>query len=283
VKVKFSKRVSPSSYQFQPVHLIWTGVHVAVGAMLSHIVASRFPDGKTAPDYYFVSIIGLVVFVGYNLISLIQNPVKSSARHVFFHRYRTTLAKVLAVCLLISAVLFCFVSPALLKPGLLTCIAAGLYMWAYTSIPPHHLANIVKEPIAAAIFAAGTWGTTWFTADMKNENILLGLVFFLQTLQTLLILAHFEALNRTKTQNIARWLGKALTRKLIFLVGGLICISCVCICFYTEFRFIQRVAVVLFVAGTAQAILFLRSGRPDSEKLVQTLPEFAGLLPLLLL
>jgi general stress protein CsbA len=284
VKVDFRKQVLPPSNRFRPIHIKWTGIHVVAGAMCSYLVMSRLPDGKTTPDYYAATVGGIIVFVVYNLYALLQHPAKSSSpRQFFFQTQRITLTKILAVCMLAAVALSWFLPSAQQNLALLICLTAGLGLGIYAKVPPHSLVNAIKEPFTAIIFTAGIWGSTQFSDDPAPDRKFLCVLFFILTLQMQLVLAHFEAINQSRTQNLARWMGKVLTRKIILLLTVLIIATSVYICYHTEFRFVKRMAVVLMTMGFVQTAIFVRSAKPESRKVLETLPEYVGLIPLLLL
>jgi hypothetical protein len=284
VKVDLRKQIIHSYDSFRPIHLKWTGIHVAAGAMFSFLVMSRLPDGKTTPDYYAATVAGIIVFVLYNLYAVLRQPAKScSPRQAFFQQHRMTLTKVMAGCLLAAVALAMFLPSTQRNLTLLICLMAGLGLGVYAKVPPHSLANAFKEPFTAIIFAAGIWASMQSAGESFLEGNLLCLMFFLLTLQMQLVLAHFEAINQTRTQNLARWMGKVLTGKIIVILTALVLATSVYICFHTEFRFVLRAAVILTTMGLAQTAIFVRSRKPESRKALETLPEYVGLIPLLLL
>lgn len=287
MKVDYQKEITPSPYKFLPIHLQWSGVHVALSAMLFYVVANRLPDGKTQTNGFVCSIIGLVVFSVIQVLQFLNSGKAgqlSQPKHNFLKKYRTIFTKAVASCLLLSAILSCFVPYEFWKFGAAICLLTVVCLWGGSKIPPQSPNRVFIEIFMAVLYATGIWGCNLMSQGFKNvDSNVLGLVFFLLTFQILLLLSHFEALDRSTTLGLARLLGKPRTRHAIYAIAIVTSMICVTLCFNTEFRYIQRISVIFTAITLFQLFIYIQSSQVENRRYLWMAAEFSTLFPLLLL
>ncbi len=287
MKVDYQKPATRTVYKFQPVHLRWSGLHVAISAMLFHIAANRLPDGKTPIDFVLLAVLGLAVFAVNAAGHLLDNKKPgqiAATKHAFTRKYKNNIVQLIAACLFVATILSFFLTATLWKFGLEIIFFAALCLWGSTKITTLSPLNAVKEPAKAILYTAGVWGSTWCTGgSVSRESVILGTVFFLIAFQIQLLFSHFEALDRSTTPNLARFLGKPHTRHVFYTITAFIFVACLFLCLKSEFRYAQRVSVVFTAMGLLQTFIFIKSGKPATFKNWWIAAEFSGIVPLLLL
>jgi len=287
VNVDYQKKIKQSSYKFLPIHLQWSGLHVPASAILFYVVFCRLPDGKAPINVFLCIIIGLVVFSVNNMSGFLNTGKPgqvSHAKHVFLKKHRAIFSKVIAVCLLLSAILSCFIPSHLWKFGAGICLLTAICLCGGYKIPLQNSKQALMEPFIAILYALGVWGCALVSSDFENlESNITGLVFFLLTLQITLLLSHFEALDRNTKPGLARWLGKPRTRFVMYIVTILVGIICTALCLKTEFRYVQRVSVIFMLITFFQLSIFIKSSKVEKRVHLWMAAEFSVLLPLLLL
>lgn len=287
MKVDYQKQTAPSSYRFHPIHLQWSGVHVAVSAILFHIAASRLPDGRTTINPCLTAVIGFIVF-SVNMTAHLLDSKKpgqiSAIRSSFTKSHRSAIIKLVAACIFIAVVLSAFLSAPLWKFGLELGVITALWLWLSTKIPAQSTLQVIREPVISTLYTAGIWGCLWCgDSPVDQESITLAALFSLLTFLTLLLNSHFEALDRTTTPILARWLGKPRTRQLFYILVAVICAGCIFVCLKTTFRYTQRMSVIFASMSLLQLFIFVKSGRNDNLKRWWLVAELSGIFPFLLL
>ena len=287
MKVEYQKEVAPSIYRFHPAHLKWAGLHISTGAMLIYMIAIRLPDGKTPTNPFVVAIMGLVVFAVNGMLQLLphSNPGKSlSAQYSFVKKYRPVFVKAIAGSLFLAAILCWFIPSLYWNIGIGVCGVTALGLWLCTKLPPTSGSHVYKEPVTALLYTTGIWGSVWLSAEIGlRDSALMGITFLLSTFQLLLILSHFNALDRTGAPNMARWMGKARTSNVIYGCTVVMMLLGVGVCLGSEFRYTQRISVLFMTLSLLHALIFFKSGRTTYRQNWWALAEFSGLFPLLLL
>ena len=287
MKVDYQKQVKSSAYKFHPIHLKWLGLHIPASAMLFYIVAIRLPDGKSPINPIVCGMIGLIVFSVTNVFGYLNAGKPSQlpqGKETFLEKYRVNLTKVILVCLLSSAILSGFVPALLWKYGAGICLLIAVCLWGFSKIAFDNPKRIIIQPVTAMLYTLGIWASPMISQHFKNlETKTLSVIFFLLTLQIIILISHFEALDRNTTPNLARWLGKPRTRYLTYIITILVCLTCISLCLKTEFRFIQRLAVIFIVITCFQLSIFIKSGKVDNRLYLKLAAEMSILFPILLL
>jgi hypothetical protein len=287
VKIDYQKEITSPVYKFRFVHLAWSGLHIVAASVLIYIIANRFPDGKTESNPFVIAIIGLIVFTVNGISRFFDNAktgISSASRHLFYKSNRPFFTKLFSGSLLMAAVLSCFLPAPLWKFGLGICGITALFLWMISKMSAQDPKQALKEPVTAVLYTLGIWGSVWFTTDSTGlEKWIPALMFFLLTFQLLIILSHFEALDKNPAANLPRWLGKRRTRQFVYIISILVCMIGMALCFKTEFRYIQRVSLVFVAMSLFQSLIFLKSGQATYRQFLWTCAEFSGLFPLLVI
>ncbi|WP_247234322.1 hypothetical protein [Telluribacter sp. SYSU D00476] len=238
-----------TSYRFRPIHLHWLSVDVVAGAVVSHMAASRLPTGRTPLNIWVTIILGLVVLGVYSLDHLLDNrrsEKPKTQRHQFNREYEPLVWRVVIGAFVLAAGLSWLIPADLWKFGGGMVAFVALYLWGVSKLPVKSHRQALKEPITSLIYASGVWASTWFMGnEVTWESIVLGILFYLITVQSLLLFSHFEAIQYRESYNLARWLQRATTMKVLKGITIIAAITCVTVCLLTDYRYVQRLAIIL--------------------------------------
>ncbi|GAB3165660.1 hypothetical protein [Telluribacter humicola] len=236
-------------YRFQPIHLHWLSLDVVAGAVVSHIAASRLPTGRTPLNVWVTIILGLVVLGVYSLDHLLDNrrtEKPKTQRHQFNREYEPLVWRLVIGTFVVATALSWLIPSDLWKFGGGMVAFVALYLWGVSKLPIKSHRQAMKEPITSLIYACGVWASTWFLGyEVTWESIVLGILFYLITVQSLLLFSHFEAIKYRESYNLARWLKRANTMKVLKGITIVAAITCVTVCLMTDYRYVQRLAIIL--------------------------------------
>lgn len=241
---------SNQPYQFHPIHLHWLSLDIVAAALVSHLAASRMPDGNAPVNAWVPLILGLVVLGVYTLDHLldIRRPEQPrTQRHVFIREHESWIWRVTIGALVVAAALSWLLPFSLWKFGAGLGAFAGLYLWGVSRIPLKSNRQALKEPLTALIYAGGVWGSTWFIGEepVVWESIVLGIVFLLLTFQSLLLFSHFEAIRFREVYNLARWMQRPLTLRVLKGITLASVLTTLIVLFVTDYRYTQRLSIFL--------------------------------------
>jgi hypothetical protein len=201
-------------------------------------------------------VLALVVFIIYTVDRLLDvrknelNPSRQplTARHRFHRQHTGVLGWCVIGAAVVALILTFFLPNSVVKFGIVLggiCIA---YVGAVFRLPAHHPALLLKEPLVAALYAAGIWGSVWVQRPtISNVDITECLMFTGIAFQNLLLFAVMEQLESpdqpmfslatewgaNRCDVILRWL------TFVVIAAGL------ALCFLTSDRFAQRSALML--------------------------------------
>ncbi|TDB68172.1 UbiA prenyltransferase family protein [Arundinibacter roseus] len=274
-------------YRFKPIHLHWLSLDIVAGAVVSHLAASRLPDDQTPVNYLVIILLGLVVLGIYTLDHLLDNQRPSpprTQRHSFIRLHQALIWRLTAGAIGLAALLVWFTPRELWFFGFGMLIFVAFYLWLVSRIPEKSNRQAVKEPITSLIYAGGVWGSTWFLGrDVSWESMVLGLVFFMLTFQSLLLFSHFEALRYREVFNLARWLKRPRTLQIIQAISLLTVVMCLAVCFYSEFRYAQRLSLILIAITAAHYWMMKNPEKGVLNERFRIAGELVFALPLLVL
>lgn len=274
-------------YRFRPIHLHWLSLDVVAGAVLSHLAASRMPTGKTPINTWVTVILGLVVLGVYTLDHLLDNqrPAQPrTQRHAFIKQYEGTVWRITIGALLLAGGLSWLIPKELWKFGLGMVAVAALYLWGVSRIPVKSHRQALKEPITALIYASGVWGSTWFVGEaVAWESIVLGIVFYLLTFQSLLLFSHFEAIRYREVYNLARWLQRPVTFKVLYGITLLTLLACLTVLFMTDHRYVQRLSIFMLCLAGAHYWMLANPEKIIADERFRIMGEAVFILPGLVL
>lgn len=240
---------SRQPYRFHPIHLHWVSIDVVAAALVSHLAASRMPNGNTPVNGWVPVILGLVVLGVYTLDHLldIRRPEQPrTQRHAFIREHQALIWRITLGVLLVAAGLSWLLPFTLWKFGAGLGTLAGLYLVSVSRIPIKSNRQALKEPLTALIYAGGVWGSTWFIVEtVAWESIVLGVVFLLLTFQSLLLFSHFEAIRFREVYNLARWMQRPLTMRVLKGITLATVLTTLVVLFMTDYRYTQRLSLFL--------------------------------------
>lgn len=250
-------------------------------------MAARLPAGEVSGDLPMTITLGLSVFIVYtsdHLIDIEKPGYIRFDRHEFIKKHRIRVMQFIAASFLGCFVLCFFLPASLIKFGAGMVLFTALYLWAVSRIPPGNKKQALKEPQTSLIYAGGVWASTWFsTNNPSKESIWLGVAFFIITLQSLLVFSHFEAIQHKKVANLARTLSKPITRKSVYAFTLIVLAISISVILQTEFRYTQRVAVILSVMTLVQSLMFANTKWFLAGESRRIWGELVFLIPLLVL
>lgn len=276
-----------NKYSFHPNHLHWLSLDVVAGALLSHLAANRLPDGSTPLNGWVTVILGLVVLGIYTLDHLLDNRKPEqprTQRHAFVKQYEPVIWRVTLGALALAAGLSWLIPRQLWEFAIAMVVFVSLYLWGVSRLPIKSYRQALKEPVTSLIYAAGVWGSTWFLGESITwESAVLGIIFYLLTVQSLLLFSHFEAVKYREVFNLARWLKRPNTMRILKGISLLTLITCLTVCFLTEYRYVQRLSIMLIAMAAVHFWLLLNPEKAVSDERFRLVGELVFFLPGLVL
>ncbi len=274
-------------YRFQPAHLHWLSLDVVAGALISHVAANRLPGGNTPLNVWVTIILGLVVLGIYTLDHLLdnRNPEQPrTQRHAFVKDFEPTIWRVTLGSLALAAALSWLIPRQLWEFGIGMVVFVALYLWGVSRIPMKSQRQALKEPITSLIYAAGVWGSTWFLGEgVSWESIVLGIIFYLVTVQSLLLFSHFEALKHREVFNLASWLKRPATMGILKGIALITLIGCLAVFFLTDYRYVQRLSIIIIAMSAAHYWMLLNPEKVVADERFRLAGELVFFLPILVL
>lgn len=274
-------------YRFRPSHVHWLSLDVVAGAILSHVAANRLPAGKTPLNTWVTVILGLVVLGIYTLDHLLDNQKPEqprTQRHAFIREKEAIIWRITLGSLGLAALLSWLIPRQLWEFGMGMVVLVALYLWGVSRMPMKSHQQALKEPITSLIYAAGVWGSTWFLGESISwESVVLGIVFYLLTVQSLLLFSHFEAIRYREVSNLARWLKRPMTMGILKGITIVTILACLTVCFLTEFQFAQRLCIMLILMSLIHYWMMLNPEKVVSDERFRIVGELVFLLPGLVL
>lgn len=211
-------------------------------------------------------VLALVVFIIYaadRLLDVRKNGANGTsqpltARHRFHQQHAPLLWRLVVGATALAAILVFFLPGSVIKFGLLLGLVCAAYVGVVFRLPAHHPALLLKEPLVAALYSAGVWGSVWVQRpSISWVDITEGLLFTGIAFQNLLLFAVMEQLEanaltkRRPNQPTASlfslatyWGLDTCDRILRWLTFGIVSSSFV-LCFLINDRFAQRSALML--------------------------------------
>lgn len=274
-------------YRFRPIHLHWLSIDVVTGALVSHLAANRMPSGSTPVNVWVTVILGLVVLGIYTLDHLLDNlrpEQPRTQRHAFIKEHESIIWRVTISSLVLAAALSWLIPKELWKFGIGMVLFAALYLWGVSRIPLKSHRQALKEPLTSLIYSAGVWGSTWFMGDdISWESITLGIIFYLLTFQSLLLFSHFEAIKYKEVFNLARWLQRPATLRVLKGITLVAVLTCLIVVFLTEYRYTQRLSIFLLVMSLIHEWMLRNPEKVVADERFRIAGELVFIIPVLVL
>lgn len=237
------------NYYLQRAH--WLSLDVVVGAIVTHIIASRLPNGHGKVSWVSTLLVGIAVFMIYVADRLLDNrkPDHSpTPRHAFHVKHEQLLTKVLLGLGIAACVLLFWLPAKVLWFGLGLTGLVALYLWFAFRISVTHTAQVFKEPLVAIVYTAGIWGPAILTKTSLawESPVLMGL-YGLLAFQNLLLFSWFESLELEEGFSLAIAWGTETVSAVLNWLLGLIIAGAIGLIIFTSYRYCVRAAIVAVV------------------------------------
>ncbi|GAB3959177.1 hypothetical protein GCM10028805_54800 [Spirosoma harenae] len=203
-------------------------------------------------------VLALAVFIIYTADRLLDVQKYSSgasrtplsARHLFHRQHEIVLWRVVIGATIVALILTFCLPGSVIKFGVMLGVICAAYVGGVFRLPARHPALLLKEPLVAALYTAGVWGSVWVQRpSISNIDIAESLMFLGIAFQNLLLFAVMEQQETPDVPmfSLATFWGEdrcdVILRWLTFAViaTGLL------LCFLTNDRFAQRSALMLIL------------------------------------
>jgi len=108
-------------------------------------------------------------------------------------------------------------------------------------------------------------------------------LFFLVVFQNFLLSSYFDAVGFPNTFNLATKLKSVFAKQILHSITFLIIAGCAYICLTTEFRYTQRLSVILMGMSVLQSLLLQKAKFLSTNKYKGMLVSLIFILPFLVL
>ncbi len=257
------------NYYLKRAH--WLSLDVVAGAVVTHIIASRLPDGHGKVSWASTLLVGIAVFMIYVADRLLDNRKSDHSptpRHDFHVKNEVWLIKILLGLGLISLVLLFWIPSKVLWFGVGLASLVGLYLGFAFRISAKHTAQVFKEPLVAIVYTAGIWGPAILTETTLawESPVLMGL-YGLLAFQNLLLFSWFESLELDEGFSLAIAWGTETVSSVLNWLLGLIIVGALAVVIFTTYRYCVRAAIVVVVMSGCMHVLKRSSAKvlPDER------------------
>jgi len=273
--------------KFSLSHIHWLGFDLAAGAVISQIAFTKIPVGKATFNTRMAVVLALGVFFISSLNNLLDHrkPAKTeSKKYLTNQKERISFLKIL-IAVLVIASMFAFFLPEIIGKvalGLTVFSAAGIFL--FSKLPERSPLHVLREPMSAIILATAILGNTFFqNQELVRENKYAGVLFLLIVIQNFLLSSYFTAIEFPNTSNLATRLSASLSKQILHGITLLVITGCVIICLKTEYRYTQRLIVILLGMSVFQSLILQKGQYINSKKYKKLLVTLILALPFLVL
>jgi len=273
--------------KFSLSHIHWLGFDLAAGAVISQIAFTKIPVGKATLNTRMAVVLALGVFFISSLNNLLDHrkPAKTeSKKYLTNQKERISFLKIL-IGVLVIASMFAFFLPEIIGKvalGLTVFSAAGIFL--FSKLPERSPLHVLREPMSAIILATAILGNTFFqNQELVRENKYAGVLFLLIVIQNFLLSSYFTAIEFPNTSNLATRLSASLSKQILHGITLLVITGCVIICLKTEYRYTQRLIVILLGMSVFQSLILQKGQYINSKKYKKLLVTLILALPFLVL
>jgi len=273
--------------KFSLSHIHWLGFDLAAGAVISQIAFTKIPVGKATFNTRMAVVLALGVFFISSLNNLLDHrkPAKTeSKKYLTNQKERISFLKIL-IGVLVIASMFAFFLPEIIGKvalGLTVFSAAGIFL--FSKLPERSPLHVLREPMSAIILATAILGNTFFqNQELVRENKYAGVLFLLIVIQNFLLSSYFTAIEFPNTSNLATRLSASLSKQILHGITLLVITGCVIICLKTEYRYTQRLIVILLGMSVFQSLILQKGQYINSKKYKKLLVTLILALPFLVL
>lgn len=246
----------------------YLSLDVVAGAVISHIMVARLPDGHQPVSWATTVLLAICVFVIYAADRLydvrksLQNQGQLTIRHRFHADNQAILLRVLVGLAAISVVLLFWLPRSVLWFGAGLALVSGAYVWGVSRLSGSNVRLAWKEPAVTLVYTIGVWGSSWAQKPTLGwSEIGLGILFLLIVFQNLLLFSVMEAYELPDTSySLATFWGFDRSDVVLRTLTVVITVLALVIFFMADDRFAQRAAII---QGMMSAVLYTIQRYPN--------------------
>lgn len=273
--------------KFRPVHLHWSNLDLASAAMICQVAFNRLPVGKTSISMPANIVLGLTVFVITSMNRLLDNrkPAKTEMKRFLPNqKNRITFLEVVAGGLVAGIFIAFYMLANVWKIATGMVIVSGLSVWVVSLLPEKSPLHSLRAPVSAIIFTAGILAFTLFSnQEIGKEMKYSATLFSLIILQNFLLLSYFQSVEYPNVSNFSGLLKATLSKRILHAITFFIIAGGIFICLHTEFRYTQRLSVILMMMAVLHSFMLQNTGYMQKNKYKAMLVTMVLLIPFLIL
>ncbi|HAO48195.1 MAG TPA: hypothetical protein DCR35_02125 [Runella sp.] len=237
----------------------WLSLDVVAGAMLTHTIAQRMPDGHGKVSWASTLLVGIAVFAIYVADRLLDNRKSrkvDTQRHRFHAQHEPMLLKILAGLGVVGLVCLFWLPKGMFIVGLTLAVLVVGYLVVIFRTTLTDGFQLFKEPIVALIYTAGVWWTALSaSAETPWESKVFMGLFGLVAFQNLLLFSWFESFDMEEGYTLAIAWGTETVSKILMWISIIVCAVATVVLFSTTYRYCVRAAITVSVMGLANDYL----------------------------
>ncbi|GLU53238.1 hypothetical protein Dfri01_26990 [Dyadobacter frigoris] len=260
---------------------------MAAAAMICQVAFNRLPLGKTFISIPANIVLGLAVFVISSMNRLLDNrkPAKTEMKRFLPNqKNRITFLEIVAGGL-VAGIFIAFYMPSnVWKIAAGMVVLSGISVWLISILPERSPLHSLRTPLSSLIFTTGILAFTLFSnQEISKEIKYSAVLFFLIVLQNFLLASYYQSIEYPNVSNFAGVLKAPLSRQIIHIITLLIIAGGVGVCLHTEFRYTQRLSVILMMMAVLQSFMLQNTGFMQKNKYKGMLVTMVLLIPFLIL
>lgn len=248
----------------------WLSLDVVAGAMITHSIASRLPDGHGKVSWASTVLVGISVFAIYVIDRLLDNrkstPV-NTARHRFHAKNESLLLKILVGLAVICFICLFWLPSEMFFIGFSLAFLVGVYLLIVFKTSLTHNFQLFKEPFVALIYTIGIWGTALSaTPNVPWESITFMVLFGLVAFQNLLLFSWFESFDLEEGYSLAiAWGTEGVSQILTWLVF-IVVLTALGTLIFTSYRYCVRTSLTVAVMSICLHLLKQQATQVQSDE-----------------
>lgn len=273
--------------KFRPIHLHWANLDLASAAMICQVAFNRLPVGKTSSSIPVTIVLGLSVFVISSMNRLLDNrkPAKMEMKRFLPNqKNRITFLEVVAGGLVIGIFMAFYMPASIWKIAAGMVISSGVSIWLISLLPEKSPLHSIRALISSMIFTVGILAFTLFSNhEIDKEVKYSAALFFLIILQNFVLSSYYQSVEYPNVSNLAGLLKAPLAERIIHFLTLVIIAGGVWICLHTEFRYTQRLSVILMLMAVLQSFILQNTSFMQKNKYKRMLVTMVLMIPFLIL
>lgn len=273
--------------KFRPIHLHWANLDLAAAAMICQVAFNRLPTGKTSPNLVVNIVLGLAVFVISSMNRLLDNrkPAKTEMKQFLPNqKNRITFLEVVAGGLVIGIFIAFYMPSNSWKIAAGMVISSGVSIWLISLLPERSPLHSLKAPVSSVIFTTGILAFTLFSnQEIDKETKYSAVLFFLIVFQNFLLSSYYQSVEYPNASNLSGLLKATLSKRLLHAITFFMIAGGIFVCLHTDFRYTQRLTVILMMMAVLQSFLLHNTGFIQKNKYKGMFVTMVLLIPLLIL